>query len=77
MKSRLEEIEKEAEALREMREVREAQEREAKALAAVSGPVEEEMETEDDRQAADERSIYVGNVRSLYLSLIDLSEPIP
>ena len=62
MKARLEEIEKEAESLREMREVREAQEREAKAIAAVSSPAGEEMETEDDKQAADERSIYVGNV---------------
>ncbi|KAH8113423.1 polyadenylate-binding protein 2 [Phellopilus nigrolimitatus] len=60
MKTRLEEIEKEAAALREMRE---AQEREAKAIAAVAAPTDPDaMETEDDRQAADERSIYVGNV---------------
>ena len=61
MKSRLEEIEKEAEALRQMRE---AQEREAKAIAAVATPVGEsnEMVTEEDQHAVDERSIYVGNV---------------
>ena len=59
MKARLEEIEKEAES---MREAREAQEREAKAIAAVSSPSDDQMETEDDKQAADERSIYVGNV---------------
>ena len=52
MKARLVEIEKEAAALRELRE---AQEREAKAIAAVAGPTEPDaMETEDDRQAADE-----------------------
>lgn len=60
MKTRLEEIEKEAATLREMRE---AQEREAKAIAAVAAPSDPDaMETEDDRQSADERSIYVGNV---------------
>ena len=59
MKARLEEMEKDADALREMRE---AQEREAKAIAAVSSPADPEMETEDDKAAADERSIYVGNV---------------
>lgn len=66
MKARLVEIEKEAAALRELRE---AQEREAKAIAAVAGPTEPDaMETEDDRQAADERSVYVGNV-SYYSNL--------
>lgn len=60
MKSRLEEYEKEAAQLREMRD---AQEREAKAIAAVAGPADSSaMETEDDKQAADERSVYVGNV---------------
>ncbi|EJD01088.1 polyadenylate-binding protein 2 [Fomitiporia mediterranea MF3/22] len=60
MKSRLEEIEKEAEALRQMRE---AQEKEAKAIAAVAAPSEgDEMETDEDPHAADERSVYVGNV---------------
>ena len=60
MKSRLEEYEKEAAQLREMRD---AQEREALAIAAVAGPADgSAMETEDDKQAADERSIYVGNV---------------
>ena len=64
MKSRLEEIEREAEALRQMRE---AQEREAKAIAAVAAPTsdENEMETED-AQAADERSVYVGNVSLVF-----------
>ena len=61
MKSRLEEIEKEAAALREMRE---AQEREAKAIAAVAAPTP--METEEDAHAVDERSVYVGNVRILH-----------
>lgn len=65
MKSRLEEYEKEAAQLREMRE---AQEREAKAIAAVAGPGDSSaMETEDDKQAVDERSIYVGNVRVYFL----------
>ncbi|KAL5508318.1 hypothetical protein ACEPAH_5937 [Sanghuangporus vaninii] len=61
MKSRLEEIEKEAEALRQMRE---AQEREAKAIAAVAAPTADgdAMDMEEDPHAADERSIYVGNV---------------
>ncbi|THH11552.1 hypothetical protein EW145_g588 [Phellinidium pouzarii] len=61
MKTRLEEIEKEAATMREMRE---AQEREAKAIAAVAAaPADPDaMETEDDRQASDDRSVYVGNV---------------
>ena len=61
MKSRLEEYEKEAQQLREMRE---AQEREAKAIAEVAGPVADDnaMETEEDKQLVDGRSVYVGNV---------------
>ena len=59
MKSRLEEIEREAEALRQMRE---AQEKEAKAIAAVAAPTADTDTEMEDPQAADERSIYVGNV---------------
>lgn len=63
MKSRLEEIEKEAAALREMRE---AQEREAKAIAAVAAQGSPTaMETDEDSHAVDERSVYVGNVGCL------------
>ena len=75
MKSRLEEIEKEAEALREMREVREAQEREAKAIAAVSGPVEEEMETEDKQQLIARLGLGLG-MSGLWLELEQLQRPL-
>ena len=61
MKKRVEEMEAEAAKLRELQ-------------AASEGPQDgsgsnagEAMETDDDRHAADERSIYVGNVRKFHL----------
>ena len=60
MKKRVEEMEAEAAKLRELQ-------------AAAEGPQDgtgsnaEAMETDDDRQAADERSIYVGNVRKFHI----------
>lgn len=63
MEKRVKEMEAEALKLREMQE-------EARKQDVDSGADEGQvpMETEDDRQAADERSVYVGNV-SLHITL--------
>ena len=58
MKKRVEEMEAEASKLREMHEA------EQKDADGQEGSQGEAMETEDDRQAADSRSVYVGNVRA-------------
>lgn len=57
MKKRVEEMEAEASKLRELHEAQQ------KAGESQGGSQGDAMETEDDKQAADERSIYVGNVR--------------
>lgn len=57
MKQRVEEMEAEAKKLREMQA---AAEKSVDSSASVGSG--DAMETEDDRQLADERSIYVGNV---------------
>ena len=57
MKQRVEEMEAEAKKLRELQAAAEKS-----ADKSVSPGPGESMETEDERQAADERSIYVGNV---------------
>ena len=58
MKQRVEEMEKEAAKLREMQEAAEKA-----SESGVSGGAP--MDTEEDKTAADNRSIYVGNVRGL------------
>ena len=65
MKKRVEEMEAEANKLRELH----AAAADASRSTASPGPGDA-METEDDRQAADERSIYVGNVSFLVKSTI-------
>lgn len=57
MKKRVEEMEKEANKLREMQ----AEQEQANASMDTGGP----METDEDKSAADIRSIYIGNVRHL------------
>jgi hypothetical protein len=57
MKQRVEEMEAEAKKLRELQAAAEKS-----AETGASSANGEAMETEDDRQAADERSVYVGNV---------------
>ena len=58
MKQRVEEMEKEAAKLREMQEAAEKA-----SESGVSGGAP--MDTEEDKTAADNRSIYVGNVRGI------------
>ena len=57
MKKRVEEMEAEAKKLRELQAAADTQQQNA-----VDGSGDDAMQTEDDRQAADEKSIYVGNV---------------
>ena len=59
MKQRVEEMEAEAKKLRELQAA--AEKSTETGASSTNG---EAMETEDDRQAADERSVYVGNVRA-------------
>ena len=59
MKQRVEEMEAEAKKLREMQAAAEKSTESGASVASGEG-----LETEDDRQAADSRSIYVGNVRA-------------
>jgi polyadenylate-binding protein 2 len=61
MKARVAQMEEEAAQLREMQAAAEAE----SATHASADGHSQDMETDDDRQAADGRSIYVGNVRSL------------
>ena len=58
MKQRVEEMEREANKLRELQAAAEKQEN-----ADASGDASVPMETEEDKALADQRSIYVGNVR--------------
>lgn len=58
MKQRVEEMEREANKLRELQAAAE------KAEQSAQGGEQVPMETEEDKAAADIRSIYVGNVRS-------------
>ena len=60
MKKRVEEMEAEAKKLRELQAAAESQQQNV-----VGDNGEDPMQTEDDRQAADEKSIYVGNVSFL------------
>jgi len=60
MKKRVEEMEAEAAKLREMQAAAEKQLQEAGAGSVTAGS--DVMEAEDDKQATDDRSIYVGNV---------------
>jgi polyadenylate-binding protein 2 len=65
MKQRVKEMEEEAAKLRELQAAAEAEAAGADGNEASAAPGAEGggMETEDDRAAADTRSIYVGNVR--------------
>lgn len=63
MKQRVEEMEREANKLREMQAAAENAER----GAAEGGDSSVPMETEEDKAAADSRSIFVGNVCSAFL----------
>ncbi len=58
MKQRVEEMEREANKLRELQAAAE------KAEQSAQGGEQVPMETEEDKAAADSRSIYIGNVRS-------------
>lgn len=60
MKQRVEEMEREANKLRELQAAAEKQEHEG---AAGDGSVP--MDTEDERAQADSRSIFIGNVRHI------------
>ena len=60
MKKRVEEMEAEAAKLRELQAA-------AEEPQDGTGSNAEAMETDDDRHAADERSIYVGNVRKFHV----------
>ena len=61
MKKRVEEMEKEAEKLRELQAA-------AETANSTGGGEEVPMETEEDKMAADGRSVYVGNVRHRFLA---------
>ncbi len=65
MKQRVEEMEREANKLRELQAAAEKQENGSEA----GGEGSVAMETEDERAQADARSIFVGNVRSSPCSL--------
>ena len=60
MKQRVEEMEREANKLRELQAAAE------KAEQSAHGGEQVPMETEEDRAQADQRSIFIGNVRSTY-----------
>lgn len=64
MKQRVEEMEREANKLRELQAAAEKQENGDAAEGDSSVP----METEDDRSASDGRSIFIGNVSKTFLS---------
>lgn len=66
MKQRVEEMEAEAKKLREMQAAAEKSTESGASVASGEG-----LETEDDRQAADERSVYVGNVSLLSIMFLD------
>lgn len=66
MKQRVEEMEREANKLRELQAAAEKQENGSEA----GGEGSVAMETEDERAQADARSIFVGNVRDLTRFLI-------
>ena len=59
MKQRVEEMEREANKLRELQAAAEKSEQ----TEAAPGDEATPMETDEDKAAADSRSIYVGNVR--------------
>lgn len=69
MKQRVEEMEREANKLRELQAAAEKAERGSVEAADTSVP----METEEDKAAADGRSIFVGNARSFLLGFVTLS----
>ena len=64
MKQRVEEMEREANKLRELQAAAEKQEN----GDAASGDASVPMETEDERAAADGRSIFIGNVSLVSLA---------
>ena len=64
MKKRVEEMEREANKLRELQSAAE------KAEQSAQGSEQVPMETEEDKAAADARSIYVGNVCLRQLSFL-------
>ena len=64
MKQRVEEMEREANKLRELQAAAEKQEN-----GDASGDASVPMETEEDRALSDQRSIYVGNVRNVVLTI--------
>lgn len=70
MKQRVEEMEREANKLRELQAAAEQAER---AGSEATGE-DSQMETEEEKQAADSRSIYVGNVRLSTFSLYSVTE---
>ena len=67
MKQRVEEMEREANKLRELQAAAEKAERSTPSAEQVP------METEEDKAAADSRSIYVGNVRTKHSALASLA----
>ena len=71
MKQRVEEMEREANKLRELQAAAEKQEH-----GGAGGDASVPMETEDERAQADSRSIFVGNV-CLYYLLPSNSKPTP
>lgn len=71
MKQRVEEMEREASKLRELQAAAEKSENPDAATDDAAVP----METDEDKAASDGRSIYVGNVRVVFVNSGTLSDP--